>query len=164
MPRRCIAAGCNTVSGEGYSLHEFPCDDAMRSKWTRAVKLQRVGWKGPTSASLLCSKHFEPDCFITGGVRYRDAVGIPAKKCLRVCCSKQIATKPSPNRKAASCWHIIQPIAEYTILNRVTPVLVSQWGFANLPVIAWLRDLHVYVVPVNAHQYWDFKTVCSLAW
>ena len=80
MPRRCVAAGCNTASGQGYSLHEFPCDDSVRSKWARAVKLHRVGWNGPTAASFLCSKHFELDCFITEGVRFRDAVGIPAKK------------------------------------------------------------------------------------
>ena len=80
MPRRCIAAGCSTISGEGYSLHEFPRDDGLRAKWTRAVKLHRVGWKGPTASSVLCSKHFKPDCFITEGVRYRDAVGIPAQK------------------------------------------------------------------------------------
>ena len=94
MPRRCIAAGCNTVSREGYSLHEFPREDAIRSKWTRAVKLQRVGWKGPTSASLLCSKHFEPDCFVTEGVRYRDAIGIPAKKCLKPGAIPTIFYKP----------------------------------------------------------------------
>ena len=83
MPRRCVAAGCSTKSGEGYSLHEFPRDDGFRAKWTRAVKLQRAGWKGPTAASFLCSKHFEPDCFITEGVHYCDAVGIPAKKRLK---------------------------------------------------------------------------------
>ena len=69
MPRRCIAAGCNTASGQGYSLHEFPRDDGARLKWARAVKLHRVGWKGRTDASFLCSNaHFEPDCFITEGV------------------------------------------------------------------------------------------------
>ena len=83
MPRRCVAAGCNTASGQGYSLHEFPRDDSVRSKWARAVKLHRVGWNGPTAASFLCSKHFELDCFITEGVRFRDAVGIPAKKRLK---------------------------------------------------------------------------------
>ena len=40
MPRRCIAAGCNTVSGEGYSLHAFPRDQGLRVKWIRAVKRQ----------------------------------------------------------------------------------------------------------------------------
>ena len=83
MPRRCIAAGCSTASGEGVSLHEFPRDDATRLKWTRAVKRQRAGWNGPSSTSLLCAKHFEPECFETEGTRYRDALGIPAKKRLK---------------------------------------------------------------------------------
>ena len=32
MPRHCIAVGCNTVSGEGYSLHAFPLDQGLRAK------------------------------------------------------------------------------------------------------------------------------------
>ena len=84
MPKRCVAARCNTASGQGYSLHKFPHDDGARSKLAQAIKLHRVGWKGPTAASFLCSKHFEPDCFITEGVRFHDAVGIPAKKLHRV--------------------------------------------------------------------------------
>ena len=83
MPRRCVAAGCNTKGGEGYSLHEFPREESLRVKWTRAVKQQRMDWKGPTAASLLCSKHFKLDCFVTEGVRYRDSIGIPTKKRLK---------------------------------------------------------------------------------
>ena len=83
MPRRCIAAGCSTSSGEGHSLHAFPRDDSMRKKWIRAIKQQRSNWDGPSSSSLLCSKHFEPECFALEGARYRDAVGIPAKKRLK---------------------------------------------------------------------------------
>ena len=83
MPRRCVAAGCSTASGEGVSLHEFPRDDATRLKWTRAVKRQRTGLKGPSSTSLLCAKHFEPECFETEGIRYRDALGLPVKKRLK---------------------------------------------------------------------------------
>ena len=83
MPRRCVAAGCNTVSGEGYSLHEFPRDQGLRAKWIRAVKRQRSNWEGPSAHSLLCSKHFEPDSFATEGVRYRDAIGLPTKKRLK---------------------------------------------------------------------------------
>ena len=83
MPRRCIAAGCNTKDSEGYSLHTFPRDKELRDKWIRAVKRQRSNWDGPSKYSLLCSKHFEPDCFKTEGSRYRDEVGIPAKKRLK---------------------------------------------------------------------------------
>ena len=83
MLRRCIAAACSTSSGEGYSLHAFPRDESLRKKWIRAVKQQRSNWEGPSASSLLCSKHFEPECFALEGVRYRDAVGIPAKKRLK---------------------------------------------------------------------------------
>ena len=64
MPRRCVAAGCSTSTGEGYSLHEFPRDDSTRAKWTQAVKRFRGNWDGPSVSSVLCSKHFEPECFV----------------------------------------------------------------------------------------------------
>ena len=82
MPRCCIAAGCSTSSGEGHSLHAFPRDESMRKKWIRAIKQQRSNWDGPSSSLLLCSKHFEPECFALEGARYRDTVGIPARSAL----------------------------------------------------------------------------------
>ena len=83
MPRCCVAAECDTVSGMGYSLHSFPKDETTRRKWTSAVKRQRVNWDSPSSSSLLYSKHFKEDCFVTEGVRYRDALGVPAQKRLK---------------------------------------------------------------------------------
>ena len=83
MPRCCVAAGCDTVSGMGYSLHSFPKDETTRRKWTSAVKRQRVNWDSPSSSSLLCSKHFKKDCFVTERVWYRDALGVPAQKHLK---------------------------------------------------------------------------------
>ena len=60
MPKRFVAAGCSTASGQGYySLHEFPRNKALRAKWVQAVKRY---WDGPTASSMLCSKHFEQDC------------------------------------------------------------------------------------------------------
>ena len=112
MPRRCVAAGCNTASGQGYSLHEFPRDDGVRSKWARAVKLHRVGWKGPTAASFLCSKHFEPDCFITEGVRFRDAVGIPAKKRLKPTAIPTIFPKPDDSGSSYLTTPLQRPASE----------------------------------------------------
>ena len=38
MLRRCIAANCNTATGKGYSLHEFPRDETTHAKWVQAVK------------------------------------------------------------------------------------------------------------------------------
>ena len=83
MSRCCIASGCNTAGGEGYSLHGFPRDADVRAKWVRAVKRQRSNWDGPTAGSLLCSKHFEPHCFVIEGVCYHEDIGIPAKKRLK---------------------------------------------------------------------------------
>ena len=83
MPRRCIAAGCDTVSGKGYSFHKFPKDDALRRRWVSAVKRQRSNWDGPSKDSQLCSKHFEEGCFITDGVRFREEMGIPTVKRLK---------------------------------------------------------------------------------
>ena len=45
MPRRCAAAGCDTKSGMGYSLHGFPQDEVLRKKWVRAVKRKEVTGK-----------------------------------------------------------------------------------------------------------------------
>ena len=83
MPKRCVAAGCSTTSGEGFSVHEFPRNEALRAKWAQAVKRYRSNWDGPTAYSVLCSKHFEQDCFIVEGIRYREDMGIPAKKRLK---------------------------------------------------------------------------------
>ena len=83
MPRRCVAADCNTKSGMGYSLHGFPQDEVLRKKWVRAVKRQRSNWEGPSSSSQLCSKHFEDHCFVTEGVRYREAMGVLTVKRLK---------------------------------------------------------------------------------
>ena len=83
MPQCCIAAGCNTTSSMGYSLHSFPKDKALRRKWIYAVKRQRSNWDGPSSSSLLCSKHSKEDCFATEGVQFCEALGVPAQKRLK---------------------------------------------------------------------------------
>ena len=94
MPRHCITAACSTVSGEGYSLHEFLHDNGHRAIWTHTVKLQRVRWNGPTAGCVLCSKHFEPHSFIIEGVWHCDAVGILAKKRLKPNAMPTIFPKP----------------------------------------------------------------------
>ena len=83
MPRHCVAAGCNKKSGEGYSLHGFPHEQDLHAKWVRAVKRLQSNWDSPSKHSMLCAKHFKADCFVTEGVRYRDSIGLPTKKCLK---------------------------------------------------------------------------------
>jgi len=80
MPKHCVIVGCDTENSEGYSLHTFPQDRDLHEKWNRGVKQQRKNWGGSSKYSLLCSKHFEPDCF---GCRYRDKLGLLTKKCLK---------------------------------------------------------------------------------
>ena len=95
MPRRCVAANCSTISGEGYSLHEFPLDEALRVKWVQAVKRYRSNWDGPSSSSVLCSKHFEQDCFVVEGMRFCESMGIPAKKRLNHNAVPTIFSRPT---------------------------------------------------------------------
>ena len=83
MPRRCVTAGCDSVGRKGCSLHKFPHDEAIRKKWIKAVKQQRSSWDGPSAHSLLCSKHFTDDCFLTEGICFRDEMGMPTAKRLK---------------------------------------------------------------------------------
>ena len=83
MPRRCIAASCDSVGGKGCSIHKFPQDEAIRKKWIKAVKQQRSNWDGPSPHSLLCSRHFAEDCFVTEGVHFCDEMGMPTAKGLK---------------------------------------------------------------------------------
>ena len=81
MPR-CVAAGCNSVSGKGCSFHKFSENVSLRRRWVNAVKWQR-NWNGPSADSQLCSNHFTEDCFITDGVGFREAMGIKTLKQLK---------------------------------------------------------------------------------
>jgi len=83
MLRRCVVAGCDTISRKGYSFHKFSKDEALRRRWVSAVKWQQSNWDGPSSDSQLCSKHFREDCFITEGVQFHEEMGIPKVKCLK---------------------------------------------------------------------------------
>ena len=102
MPRRCVAAGCSTSTGEGYRLHEFPRDDSTHAKWTRAVKRFRGNWDGPSASSVLCSKHFEPEYFIVEGARYCDSMGILAKRWLKPGAVPTIFARPTHGKSRSS--------------------------------------------------------------
>ena len=102
MPRRCIIAGCNTEGKQGHSLHHFPNDEATRAKWVKAVHGQRLNWKGNLDGSLICSMHFEPECFDTES-RNREKMGLPAKKpCLIPGAIPTIFPKPESTECSSS--------------------------------------------------------------
>ncbi|KAM7302674.1 hypothetical protein ISCGN_018182 [Ixodes scapularis] len=58
----CCAVGCtnSTRNTRSVSYHRFPGEASLREQWLRAVR--RDQWS-PTSATRLCSAHFDTDCF-----------------------------------------------------------------------------------------------------
>ena len=57
----CVAFNCNTKSGQGFGLFEFPKDEKRRKAWTIRVKRKDFV---PSKTSRLCSKHFTNDQFV----------------------------------------------------------------------------------------------------
>ena len=63
MVKRCVAAGCSNTYSNGVSLFHFPKDHARRQQWIKQAQRTRSQWKGPREHSVLCSDHFNEDCF-----------------------------------------------------------------------------------------------------
>ena len=61
MGRRCVAAGCSNTHSDSISMHKFPKDPELRRKWES--KFRRLKNDGVPLTSVLCSEHFEVDCF-----------------------------------------------------------------------------------------------------
>ena len=73
MPHRCVVFGCSNEPNvnEGYVLHTIPYANDQRPEakkrrkvWADFVKMKRVKWE-PSSSSVICSRHFKPDDFMT---------------------------------------------------------------------------------------------------
>jgi len=60
---RCVAANCGNTNADGFSMHSFPKDQALRRRWTDFVKIKRANWDGLTGFSALYSFHFTPERF-----------------------------------------------------------------------------------------------------
>lgn len=89
--RSCVAGAPNGISCQnsaetpGVSFHSFP-SDKRRPEWVRFVYRHRASWH-VTSSSVLCSAHFEPECFTQ-----RPDITIPT--------ANNIKTKAWLNKKA----------------------------------------------------------------
>ena len=61
----CVAAGCTATHKDNVSLHEFPKDSRpdIRRQWINFVKTKRKDFTSPSAHSVLCEKHFTPDCY-----------------------------------------------------------------------------------------------------
>lgn len=76
--RRCVAGGCSSkkTSENGISLHSFPVDrPAILRQWVKFVKVTRKNWSGPSKHSVLCSLHFNEECYPTK-FRMMDSMGV----------------------------------------------------------------------------------------
>ena len=74
----------------------------MHAKWIGAVKRFQGNWDGPSVSSVLCSKHFEPECFVVKGVCYCDSMGIPAKYWLKPGAIPTIFARPTLGESKSS--------------------------------------------------------------
>ena len=79
MPQTCVAALCSRGTSDGVSLHLFPKNAALSKKWTRAVRVHRAKWNGPTERLTLCSLHFTKDCY-EQEIQLRMKLGLDSKK------------------------------------------------------------------------------------
>ncbi|XP_061195141.1 THAP domain-containing protein 10-like [Saccostrea echinata] len=77
--RMCVVAGCSKRQSDGVSVHVFPKDERLRAAWCRFVKLTRADWSGPSKYTVICSDHFNEDCYEVHFSLMKD-FGIPAKK------------------------------------------------------------------------------------
>ncbi|KAK7497827.1 hypothetical protein BaRGS_00010961, partial [Batillaria attramentaria] len=62
---RCAAWKCRNMEGpeataKGISFHKFRKDPNIRKAWTNALQMENFT---PTNQSVICSEHFEKDCF-----------------------------------------------------------------------------------------------------
>ena len=71
MPHRCVVFGCSNEPSEEIVLHRIPYanDDRLEAKkrrkaWVDFVKTKRAKWE-PSTSSVVCSRHFKPDDFMT---------------------------------------------------------------------------------------------------
>ena len=77
----CIAAVCNTKTGDQYSLQRFYHKQDLYADWVRVLKQHQSNWYSASMHSMLCFKCFEVDCFVTEGVQHCGSIGLPTKKC-----------------------------------------------------------------------------------
>ena len=61
--RMCVVAGCSKRQSDGVSVHMFPKDERQRAAWIGFVKLTRADWTGPSQYTVICSNHFNPECY-----------------------------------------------------------------------------------------------------
>ena len=62
MVKRHVATGCSNTNADGVSIFRFPKDPGLHTQLIKSVQRYRAEWTD-TAYSVLCSKHFEDQCF-----------------------------------------------------------------------------------------------------
>ena len=57
-----LLLGALNTHSHNVSMHKFPKDPELRLKWEKQVQRTRDKWSA-TENSVLCSNHFEADCY-----------------------------------------------------------------------------------------------------
>ena len=68
MGKRCIVARCSNENKGGVSLFKFPKRKEKGEQWIKQVKRTRAGWTCPSDYSVICSRHFIKDYFVTSSL------------------------------------------------------------------------------------------------
>ena len=100
MVRRCVAAGCSNTHSHNVSMHKFPKDPELRLKWEKQVQRTRDKWSA-TENSVLCSNHFETDCYEVDSM-LAEQMGMKKRKRLKPDAVPTIFVRHVPPKQAAA--------------------------------------------------------------
>ncbi|KAM4598858.1 THAP domain-containing protein 2-like [Fundulus diaphanus] len=139
----CVAFGCNNkqFSGCGKTFHRFPHGNAARMKqWV--LNVRRKKWQ-PSKTSVLCSEHFEEQCFDRTGqtVRLRESA-LPTLFNF----PKRIQKTPKPPRKDLEHTRVKQEPTPAPYLDQEQGS--SSWGCSSAGDAgdAVVKKEHVYAI------------------
>lgn len=61
--KACAVAECMGKNSDGISIHSFPTDPSLRRQWVQFVRVCRADFTSPTRHSVVCERHFAPECY-----------------------------------------------------------------------------------------------------
>uniref|UniRef100_F7BH60 THAP-type domain-containing protein n=2 Tax=Ciona intestinalis TaxID=7719 RepID=F7BH60_CIOIN len=63
MPNRCVVGGCLNTYQNKVKIHKFPKSPILKQCWVKFVQCTRADFEQPSKNSVICGKHFKPDCY-----------------------------------------------------------------------------------------------------
>ena len=100
---QCVIKTCKNLKTIPFFYHSFPISrPAIFKKWVSFVKAKQPEWKGPTRRSLVCSNHFESECFEKRPILKEVFFGKPCGKKLKPEAFPTLYSKTDPNHLSLS--------------------------------------------------------------